>query len=329
MSLYPSLEDMKVDQMGRAQVAMANEVMASQHAAAAQIQQAQYPSAPSAYPTMAPSAPVPYALTPPQLSQMYPELNDFMGLEFTQDVIAANMPEYLPNNQNAVAIPAPTSVAVPGSVSGLPAGMVAPISGNSVGLHRAAVTGGVRQITLCKDAEGKVGMRVKAINKGIFICLVKQNSPAALGGLRFGDQILQINGATVAGYSMEKVHDILKKCSTNGIELAIRDRPFERTVTLHKDSSGHIGFQFSHGEITALVKDSSAARNGLLTEHHLLEVNGQNVVGLKDKEVTAIINECGQVVTVTVMPAFVYKHMLKHMASSLVTKFMDHSIPDM
>lgn len=311
--------------MGRAQVAMTNEVIATQHMAQAQIQQ---PSAPAAYPTMGPSAPVPYSLTPPQLTQMYPELNDFMGLEFTQDVIAANMPEYL-HHQGTVAVPAPTSVAVPGSVSGLPAGMVAPISGNSVGLHRAAVTGGVRQITLCKDADSKVGMRVKPINKGVFICLVKRNSPAALGGLRFGDQILQINGVTVAGYSMDKVHDMLKKCSTNGIELAIRDRPFERTVTLHKDSSGHIGFQFSNGEITALVKDSSAARNGLLTEHHLLEVNGQNVVGLKDKEVTAIINECGQVVTVTIMPGFVYKHMMKHMASSLVTKFMDHSIPDM
>ncbi|WP_348243336.1 PDZ domain-containing protein, partial [Salmonella enterica] len=83
------------------------------------------------------------------------------------------------------------------------------------------------------------------------------------------------------------------------IHLAVRDRPFERSVTLHKDSTGHVGFQFRDGEITALVKDSSAARNGLLVDHQLLEVNGQNVVGLKDKELSAIISECGQVVTVT------------------------------
>ena len=31
------------------------------------------------------------------------------------------------------------------------------------------------------------------------------------------------------------------------------------------------------------VKDSSAARNGLLINHQLVEVNGQNVVGLKDE----------------------------------------------
>ena len=49
-------------------------------------------------------------------------------------------------------------------------------------------------------------------------------------------------------------------------------RPFERTLTLHKDSTGHVGFQFSSGKITAIVVDSSAARNGLLIEHNLLEV---------------------------------------------------------
>ena len=58
-------------------------------------------------------------------------------------------------------------------------------------------------------------------------------------------------------------------------------RPFERTITMQKDSSGHIGFVFKSGKITAIVKDSSAARNGVLTEHQLVEINGQNVVGLK------------------------------------------------
>lgn len=30
-----------------------------------------------------------------------------------------------------------------------------------------------------------------------------------------------------------------------------------------------------------MVKGSSAARNGLLTNHYVCEVNGQNVIGLK------------------------------------------------
>merc|ERR1712066_162698 len=173
-----------------------------------------------------------------------------------------------------------------------------------------------------------IGLKAKAVNKGVFVCLVARGSPAALGGLRFGDQILQINGENVAGFSSDKVHDILKnKTSINNIVMVIRDRPFERTLTLHKDSTGHIGFQFKEGKITAIVVESSAARNGLLIEHNLLEVNGQNVVGMKDKEISKIIDEAGQVVTVTVIPNFLYRHIMKNMHYSLVKK-MDHSVAD-
>lgn len=52
---------------------------------------------------------------------------------------------------------------------------------------------------------------------------------------------------------------------------------------MQKDSAGYIGFVFKDGKIKSLVKESSAARNGVLTDHHLIEVNGQNVVGLKVK----------------------------------------------
>ena len=41
-----------------------------------------------------------------------------------------------------------------------------------------------------------------------------------------------------------QVHDIFKRAEVNNIVLAVRDRPFERTVTLHKDSTGHLGFQY-------------------------------------------------------------------------------------
>lgn len=50
---------------------------------------------------------------------------------------------------------------------------------------------------------------------------------------------------------------------------------------MQKDSTNHVGFSFKDGEVVAIVKDSSAARNGLLTDHFLTEVNGQNVIGLK------------------------------------------------
>lgn len=240
----------------------------------------------------------------------YPSLGDYMGLEFSQEVIALNMPQYLPQNMQVAA-----------------SRVSAPISGPCMDVIAASTpSNAVRQVVLCKDEAGKVGMRVKDINNGVFVCLVMKDSPAAKAGLRFGDQLLEIGGTVVAGLSMDKVHSIIRKCPANGITLAVRDRPFERCITLHKDSSGHIGFQFRDGKVTSIVKDSSAARNGMLTDHQVLEVNGQNVVGLKDKEITSIVTEAGPVLTVTIMPSYVYKHIVSKMASAL-TKIMDHSHP--
>lgn len=80
---------------------------------------------------------------------------------------------------------------------------------------------------------------------------------------------------------------------------------------MQKDSTGHIGFVYKDGKITHLVKDTSACRNGVLTEHQLIEVNGQNVVGLKDKEVGEIFSEAPATVTITIMPTVLYDHIVK------------------
>lgn len=69
--------------------------------------------------------------------------------------------------------------------------------------------------------------------------------------------------------------------------------------------------------------------NVVLKLRFSLQVNGQNVVGLNDKEVSEIIDSAGNVVTVTVVPSYVYRHMMKNMSSSLIKKMMDHSVPDM
>ena len=294
MSLYPSLEDMKVDHIGQAQIA------------AAQQQQHQ-----AAYPGIA---------APPQdggaaSSSLYPSLSDFMGLALSHDMIHQNMPE---TGQHVVQYQ--------------PAGsrMVAPITGEqNMGVMRAEVKQGVRMVVGCKGADGKVGLRVQHINKGVFVSFVQKDSPAAMAGLRFGDQLLQINGEDLAGKDRDKVMKILKKASPQMIEFAVRDRPFERTITLQKDSSGHVGFIFKDCKIKSIVKDSSAARNGLLTEHNILEVNGQNCVGMKDKELSGLLEASDRSITLTIMPTFIYDHMVKCMSDSLVKKSMDHSIPDL
>lgn len=68
--------------------------------------------------------------------------------------------------------------------------------------------------------------------QGIFISFVGTNTPAAMGGLRFGDQVLQINGSNVAGWSKSKAMDAIKKSDPKRIEFAVRDRQVEIKKTI-------------------------------------------------------------------------------------------------
>lgn len=60
--------------------------------------------------------------------------------------------------------------------------------------------------------------------QGVFVQLVQANSPSALAGLRFGDQLLQINGQNCAGWSADKAHKALRAAGESRIELVVRDR---------------------------------------------------------------------------------------------------------
>nr|XP_055160537.1 syntenin-2 isoform X1 [Nyctereutes procyonoides] len=248
------------------------------------------------------------------------------GQSCSQDARPASLPTFSQEvQQNLLQIPEGAGMVG----SGLsPGQLLAPLSGNSLGTRRAEIKPGVREIYLCKDEHGKTGLRLRAIDQGLFVQLVKANSPASLVGLRFGDQILQIDGRDCAGWSTDRAHRVLKRASAEKIAMVVRDRPFQRTVTMHKDSTGHVGFVIKKGTVVSVVRGSSAARNGLLTKQSVCEVNGQNVVGLKDKAVTEILAMAGNVVTLTIIPTVIYEHMVKKLSPTLLHHAMDHSIPD-
>lgn len=233
------------------------------------------------------------------------ELNEYFGLDISEAALAQNLPQEVFMQMKPIA-----TITKP----------------DDKGVVASAIRQGIREFIVAKDGNGKIGLAVKAIDKGVFVAFVWRGSCAAQVGLRFGDQILQINGESVAGWSSDKTMDFFKKARPDRISVIVRDRPYERTVTLVKDSMNHIGFVFKSGEISAIVKDSSAARNGLLINHQLVEVNGQNVVGLKDEEVVKIFADAPVSVTITIMPAFIFRHLAKNIGS--LKKYMDHSIPD-
>ncbi|NXF58346.1 SDCB2 protein, partial [Ciccaba nigrolineata] len=297
-TLYPSLEDMKGHQILQAQAAAGVRTPAT---------------------TVVTEKPKLVSGTgdaaPPLLYPNLAELENYMGLALSSAEIQKNL---LPEGSTALTPTGPS-----------PGQLVAPLSGNNAGLRRAEIKPGVREIHLCKDERGKTGLQLKNVDQGIFVQLVKANSPAALVGLRFGDQILQIDGKNCAGWSSDKAQRALKKASPEKIVMVVRDRPFQRTVTVHKDSTGHIGVVVKKGKIMSLAKDSSAARNGLLTHHCICEVNGQNVIGMKDKQLTEVLAGAGNVVTLTIIPTVIYEHMVKWLSAGQVKSAMDHSIPDL
>lgn len=214
------------------------------------------------------------------------------------------------------------------SMPGKAGSIKAPLSGYSQA-HKLQPSNAIRPLIICKDSSGKVGLRLAAVQGGVFVVLVYEASPAALAGLKFGDQVLEINDIPVAGYSMQKVHDLIKKASPDELRFAVRDRPFERTVTLHKDQNGLVGFIFNrHGKIVSIVKDSSAARNGLLIDHNIIEINAQNIVGLEEPDIRSILDNCGDVVVLTIVPTKIYEQMIKQTNPKLLRKSMDHSPPE-
>lgn len=51
-----------------------------------------------------------------------------------------------------------------------PGQVVAPVSGNNLGVLRAEIKPGVREIHLCKDERGKTGLRLQAVDKVRKVC---------------------------------------------------------------------------------------------------------------------------------------------------------------
>ena len=85
---------------------------------------------------------------------------------------------HLPHSQ----APAPPATADPWGAM-REAGPVTSAAG-TIGMKKAEVKAGLREVVLCKDGDGMIGLRVEDINNGIFICFVQAKSPAALSGLR-------------------------------------------------------------------------------------------------------------------------------------------------
>ncbi|CDS37299.1 syndecan binding protein syntenin [Echinococcus multilocularis] len=188
------------------------------------------------------------------------------------------------------------------------------------------VSQGVREVTIRKNKHSLVGLQLRSQDRGVFVTYVESDSPAAEAGLRFGDQVLKINSQYTVGMTGKEAMNFIRRSCGPTVDIVIRDRPLERVVTLAKDSLGCLGILIKDGDIEAIVKDSSAARNGVLINSHLVEVNGINVLGLSDEKIRELIKVAPQNVRVTLIPGFYYQHLSKKLGRGLM-KNMDRSEP--
>jgi syntenin-1 len=316
--LYPSIEDLMVDQEARAQVEQTQATIQRAHEIVALSSSASSASqTPYGYPSQQAiqGAPVEQSL---YASLLADEGGLYMGLDVSDEAIMQSM---------AIVQAPPQTVATQQLLPGSQA-IASVTPKNEVGMLRSQIKQGVSEFLLCKNEDNKMGIAVQSIDKGVFVSFVWKDSPAALAGLRFGDQILSIDGIPVAGFSSSKALKVLKDCNPQRIALHVRDRPWCRTITVQKNSFNHCGFTFRDGTIDNIVKDTSAARNGVLINHRIIEVNGQNVVGMKDKDMLAVIQQSPPTVTFTIMPKFIYKRIVDKIGTSTIRKYMDHSVPE-
>uniref|UniRef100_K7FAZ5 Syntenin-2-like n=1 Tax=Pelodiscus sinensis TaxID=13735 RepID=K7FAZ5_PELSI len=87
---------------------------------------------------------------------LYPnlaELGDYMGLSLASEEVQKDL-ALISASDNAGGLD-PSS-------QGL---LVAPLTGNSLGLRRAEIKPGLRELQLCKDERGKIGLKLRSIDK--------------------------------------------------------------------------------------------------------------------------------------------------------------------
>ena len=77
--------------------------------------------------------------------------------------------------------------------------------------------------------------------------------------------------------------------------------------------------------MTAIAVSSTASRNGLLTDHQIVEINGTCVVGLRDKEIRARIESEPDNIAITVIPTPMFSQLVEGMSEWLVKNKMNHN----
>jgi syntenin-1 len=216
-------------------------------------------------------------------TSLYPSLEEFMVQETIISMHTENT-QNTQNTQNVVEISSSGKELVKNEIKENKL-----VLSNPEVYKKSLVATGIYSIQYRKNQD--ISFTFHEYKSGIFINNL--NQPAVNLGLHFGDQIINMNGISLAGLKHDKVkeyYDLYDSCQL--ITLMIRDRPYVKVITLTKSPQDNkLGFLIKNGYITNLIKDTSAHLNGLLTDHKLVEINGNPVFHLNDTQIINNITE--------------------------------------
>lgn len=162
-----------------------------------------------------------------------------------------------------------------------------------------------------------IGVAPHAIKNHVFVMYVEPGTPAHLAGLRFGDEILDVNDGFVYKWTPEQISEFIKNQPDQRFPMIIRRRPFTREFTFNSGKCEALGFQIHEGRILNVYYDTEAYRKGLLVNYQIIEINHKNVIGMDDKQMRYAFQRNKQF-SITIMPGLIYEHMMLKMGQENV-----------
>ncbi|CAI2737678.1 unnamed protein product [Dicrocoelium dendriticum] len=141
----------------------------------------------------------------------------------------------------------------------------------------------MREVTLTRKEPGqKFGIRIDNFGHGVYLTTVLRGSPAALAGLKVGDELIRLNGLPVSHLSATTVM-ILIRSSPSCLRITFKPRVLlarVREVSVQK-SDGRIGIRIKQRSeslfVDVVLPKSPASFAGMKEGDELLMINNRNM----------------------------------------------------
>ena len=170
-----------------------------------------------------------------------------------------------------------------------------------------------------------LGLSLKTVKAGMGVSFVMTGSPCHKAGVRFGDVLLAINGDPVQGKSSTDCLRRLREVDTYEVTLELIDRHLLQTYRIVKEEWTSLGLVFRFGRIDAIKPGSLAMMAGIPKNSRIIEINGDLVVGLADRDLLERFRANGARLEVRIMPDAQYRRLVSRIPPSYVRFNMEHA----